>query len=149
MSFYSRINSPDEFRKALLTTAKTVILTQTDYEELKSIKQKKSELIKAMEKNMDSIGELGYELEKLLTNTNIKKKLDAKAPNSYNYYEEEDKTEIKPTPTPKPKASPKPKSKEIPQERTFKQDNNELNELDRLEHTLRKIEERIANSKED
>lgn len=125
MTLYHRINQPEKFRKHLLLASKEVVLMQKKQHPLIEIKEQKLQAIKRMEDNMKLMGEHGLELEKLLTNNELKKKLDKQAPPSFN------------------QIVPGSAQKNVVQEKK----QFTVNELDRLDYTLKKIEDKISKFK--
>ena len=133
MSLFSKIDEPLKFRRTLLSTAKNTVIIQKKQLTLNEFKEQKKVLINKLHDDMSFLNERVSFLESLLVTEDIKEQLKS--------------TPVKEK-TPEPvKEAPKeefiPIEEKTPVKEAKKEVESPVSDLDRLEYTLNKIEERL------
>lgn len=127
MTYFVRIKEPQELKTTLLESARDAIILLRGHEVIKPITAQKKALIKDIHKDLESIKKMLDELHVLLTNTDTKKEVAKDVSELVTKNHVDELPEIKIT----EKKSVKTKSTD--------------DDLERLEKTLDKIEEKLKN----
>jgi hypothetical protein len=117
MSYFFRINKPEEFRKSLLKEARDVILLLKSEEKIDDLLNKKKVLLKELKNMMVEINSLAHKLNEVILDTDLKLEFAS----GIDFIEE-------------------------PKEDLYENhdlDKKPVTEVDRLEYTLSKIEEKL------
>ncbi len=127
MTFYKKIDKPKQFRKTLLESARDSVLMIKKEDALSEIRTMKKDLISDLKSDYQELLNKSKELDELLKKDETKKKLDEEARNNYQVQ----KVEVE--------------EKEPPVEKTEEEKTSNTSEMDRLDYTLNKIEEKLKN----
>ena len=134
MSLFSKIDEPLKFRRTLLTTAKNAVIIQKKQLTLNDFKEQKKVLIKKLHEDMHFLNERVSFLETLLVTDEIKEQL-----------KNIPVKKVEPEPLKElPKEEFIPVKKKEPEKEVKKEPDTSFSDLDRLEYTLNKIEEKIG-----
>jgi len=127
MTFYSRIENPKSLRKSILEAAKEILIMEVKQKKFLELKDKRENLILQLDKDLARLSTITKKLDDLLPEKQLKKEL-------YKKTKPEKKT---------PKKVTIKKQKAEPRQEVYKQP-AQITEMDRLEYTLKKIEDKIA-----
>lgn len=128
MTFFSRIENPKALRKKILESAKESLIIELKQKNLLELKDKREELIALLDEDLAELSLITKKLDDLLPEKQLKKEL-------YKKLAPERKTSKKTTTK---------KQKVESQSEVHKRPAQEITEMDRLEYTLKKIEDKIA-----
>jgi len=128
MTYFSRIENPKSLRKSILEAAKEVLVLEVKQKNFLELKDKRENLILQLDADLAELSTITKKLDDLLPEKQLKKEL-------YKKTESKKKTSKK-VRTKKQKAQP--------QKEGHGQPDHKITEMDRLEYTLKKIEDKIA-----
>lgn len=146
MEYFAKIDEPKKLRLSLMKAARESIVMISTLEEVEMIRQRKTELMEEVKEDFKNIEEFCKEMSNRLGDEATRKEMIESFKQMMKEEEKADAKAMKLT----PKASPKEKEKEKPQEKPApKLDMKVKTDVDRLEYTLKQIEQKISDLSKD
>ena len=137
--FFTRIKNPNTFRKTVLESSKEIISVLKDYQILLRMRQEKESKINHLKEQFNELNTLLEKIEKFVPEESMK-----------------ELEEMLPKPKPKPEPKPAPKKKKATKKKStkkkvakkaepeeVKEPEREPTELEKLEHALSKIDDKL------